>query len=60
MKLQQVCRELFQQNGQIGYYLLGCQLDLSELNSLEQSLEQKEEVAAGGTVSASKRPDSAQ
>lgn len=51
MELQQVCRDLFQQTGQIGYYLLGCRLDL---------LEQKEEVAAGGTVSASKRPDSAQ
>lgn len=59
MKLQQICRELFQQNGQIGYYLLGCRLDSAKLSLLEKSLEQKEEVTAGGTVSASERPDSA-
>lgn len=42
MELQQVCWELFCQNGQIGYYLLGCQLE-------------EEEVESGGTVSACKR-----
>lgn len=42
MELQQVCWELFRQNGQIGYYLLGCQLE-------------EEEVESGGTVSARKR-----
>lgn len=48
MELRQVCWALFQQSGQIGYYLLGCQL------------EQEKEVTAGGTVSASKWSNSAQ
>lgn len=42
MELQQVCWDMFRQNGQIGYYLLGCQL-------------QQEEEESGGTVSACER-----
>lgn len=47
MELQQICRELFRQNGQIGYYLLGCQL-------------KEEEEESGGTVPACERNHSAQ
>ncbi len=39
MDISQVCRDLFQKNGQIGYYLLGCQLERGD-------------EASGGTVSA--------
>ena len=39
MDIAQVCRDLFQKNGQIGYYLLGCQL-------------KREEEASSGAVSA--------
>ncbi len=40
MNLQQICEDLFCQNGQIGYYLLSC------------SLAQKEEEKQDGAVSA--------
>ena len=48
MKLQQICWDLFQQSGQIGYYLLGCQI------------EQHKEDSTGGSISACERSDSAQ
>lgn len=47
-KLEQVCWDLFQQNGQIGYYLL------------RQQLEQEEEGLSGGTISKRERYGSAQ
>ncbi|MBR4944491.1 MAG: hypothetical protein IKZ26_03670 [Peptococcaceae bacterium] len=47
MELQQICWELFRQNGQIGYYLLGCRI-------------KQEEVESGGTVPACERNYSAQ
>ncbi len=47
MELQDMCWHLFRQNGQIGYYLLGCQL-------------KQEEEEPGGTVSACERNYSAQ
>lgn len=47
MELQQVCWDLFRQNGQIGYYLLGCQLE-------------QEEEERSGTGSESERYRSAQ
>lgn len=53
MKLQQVCWDLFRQNGQIGYYLLGCQL------KLRHPLKEKEEEC-GGTGTESERHCSAQ
>lgn len=46
MDISQVCRDLFCETGQIGYYLLGCQL-------------KQEEVESGGTVSARERNHSA-
>ena len=48
MKLQQICWNLFQQSGQIGYYLLGCQI------------EEHKEDSTGGSISACERSDSAQ
>lgn len=30
MEFRQICRNLFYQNGQIGYYLLGCQVERKE------------------------------
>lgn len=48
MELQEVCWDLFRQNGQIGYYLL-C-----------QQLEQEEVDASGGTISERERYGSAQ
>ncbi len=48
MKLQQICWDLFQQSGQIGYYLLGCQI------------EEHKEDSIGGSISACERSDSAQ
>lgn len=47
MELQEMCWDLFRQNGQIGYYLLGCQL-------------KQEEEEPGGTISACERNYSAQ
>ena len=47
MEISQICRDLFQQNGQIGYYLLGCQLEQGE-------------EKPGGTVSACERDYSAE
>ena len=47
MDVSQICRELFCETGQIGYYLLGCQL-------------KRGEETPGGTVSARKRNHSAQ
>ena len=48
MELQQVCWELFCQNGQIGYYLLHCRLT------------REEEECQGGAVSAFECHHSAQ
>ncbi len=48
MELQQVCWDLFRQNGQIGYYLL------------RRQLEQEDEVETGGAISAGKWDHSAQ
>ncbi len=30
MELKQICWDLFRQNGQIGYYLLGCRMERKE------------------------------
>ena len=48
MELQQICWDLFQQNGQIGYYLL------------RRQLEQEDEVGGCGAISAGDRDYSAQ
>lgn len=47
MERREMCWDLFWQNGQIGYYLLGCQL-------------KQEEEGSGGTVSEGQRSCSAQ
>lgn len=46
MDISQICRELFCETGQIGYYLLGCQLERGE-------------ETQGGTVSECERNHSA-
>ena len=48
MELQQICWDLFQQNRQIGYYLL------------RRQLEQEDEVGGCGAISAGERDYSAQ
>lgn len=48
MELQQICWDLFQQNGQIGYYLL------------RRQLEREDEVGSCGAISAGERDYSAQ